>query len=330
MDIDRDGRMGEDPLADGADEPMPTCRGCWPEHRLLRQYRADLPPPLPVTLNSRGNTGEDEHSDSRSSSSRHLDACARLLYDEAVTRNAGNSAIGSDLVVLAFEAYDVGLDHPNVMWGMWAQGHKEQITSDDYTFDPSAVDWNDFRDPLKDFWASRPPRALHEKVQPTSMPKAPGHRRTGDEALAWVRDRAVRRGERDKKSTVWPVTVYRGKWKLSRRCIVAIKLTERVESAWAEVTFNPSRLHDPLGTSVCPSELVEAYGKALLMRLAAENILVRSCPHLLATVESCETPSQNGGAPAQGGRATRAKAVPTQPVAGVRVPGPCVLGRIHA
>jgi len=264
-----------------------------------------------VTPNSRHDTGEDEHGDSRSSSGhRHLDACVRLLHDESVIRNAGISAIGCDRVTLAFEAYDVGFDHPDVMWGMWSQGEREQITMDFSALRyPYLNDDRDWPTPLEDFWKARPVRDLRERVPHVPPPRqAPGYGRSLDEVLARVGYRAERRAEQQNKATMWPVAYYRGKWTLSDRCVVSIKLTEWVESCWAEVSFNPARLHDPEGWGVCPPELVEAYCEALLVRLANEQILVRSCPHLLAAFQSCQQPASGDSGRAQAGRVPGPKA----------------------
>lgn len=49
---------------------------------------------------------------------------------------------------------------------------------------------------------------------------------------------------------------------------------------WASVAFNPARLHDPQGWSVCPAEHVQVFACAELIALAKRAIVVPQCEHV--------------------------------------------------
>ncbi|MCU1621309.1 MAG: hypothetical protein JWL79_154 [Frankiales bacterium] len=55
------------------------------------------------------------------------------------------------------------------------------------------------------------------------------------------------------------------------------------------VSFNPARLNDPDGWTVCPPELVEGYAHAIVIQLARAGVVVAQCPHVDLTLANAVT-----------------------------------------
>lgn len=197
----------------------------------------------------------------------------RFLQREAEERNHGDYAIGVDTVGFGFVVHDVQLDHPLVRWAMYSDGSKEQVTTEEWSYDPaellaSDLDLDSLHWPLEELWRARPAAAVD------ITPKA-------------VRGK-LRRRER-------PVAKYIGTIDLDRRTKVKIVVTYFVGWCWANVSFSAARFHDPAGYGTCPPHMVEPYVTALIARLTSAGVLTRLCPHVLQ-VEAANVSSTSDSA----------------------------------